>query len=460
MAETEGEDRTPVEPQQSGAAGGEATDQQLETVSDDPQDFVLSRELFEIYLLLDNISANPDTNISALTARQDRPKGLDEEWIDQVTKITWPPSKSLLQRAEQASILIKAKDYLNQLSKPASGLTVAFTHLVTQEDDFEPPELSSAAPLHLDNTMSRGVLACVAYPDLVPTAKRFRKVQWWINWVLVFWLVVTCFTSWWVAYGNDSLREFAAATKQLEDAQAVVNAGEAGVPTVDDTEKGKGEASDSNEPKSAPTPVVVAPPVAGEEVGYCLRYLLRAPKQGEPAPKLRRYENAQQRQACLALEESEKQVQHAETRLSQWLGGFWRWILSVDPNEKGDASSTAARLAAVLGGAVLPILYGFLGAGAAILRSVSRKIKASTLSPRDLSLLLQQLALGAVVGACIGLFIGQPDQGSSLIGPVALSASAISFVAGFGVDSVFQALEALISRIFNITPAGGTQEQK
>lgn len=66
---------------------------------------------------------------------------------------------------------------------------------------------------------------------------------------------------------------------------------------------------------------------------------------------------------------------------------------------------------------------------------------------------LQQLALGAVVGACIGLFIAAPGAdatGEGLLGPVTLSASAISFVAGFGVDAVFQGLEALIGRIFNL----------
>ena len=99
----------------------------------------------------------------------------------------------------------------------------------------------------------------------------------------------------------------------------------------------------------------------------------------------------------------------------------------------------------------------FVGHGtacAAIIRSLSRKIRASLLSPRDLHLSFQQLALGAVVGACIGLFVAAPGSdasGESLLGPVALSASAISFVAGFGVEAVFQALEALITRIFNIT---------
>jgi hypothetical protein len=120
---------------------------------------------------------------------------------------------------------------------------------------------------------------------------------------------------------------------------------------------------------------------------------------------------------------------------------------------------TAAWWANLLGSGVLPVLYGFLGAIASVVRTLSRKIKASLLSPRDIQLTFQQLALGAVVGACISLFIAAPSGGNSdtaLLGPVALSSSAVSFVAGFGVDSVFQALEALISRIFNIAPAGMT----
>jgi hypothetical protein len=37
-----------------------------------------------------------------------------------------------------------------------------------------------------------------------------------------------------------------------------------------------------------------------------------------------------------------------------------------------------------------------------------------------------------------------------LAAPSALSASALSFVAGFGVESVFMALESTIKRLFNI----------
>ena len=163
------------------------------------------------------------------------------------------------------------------------------------------------------------------------------------------------------------------------------------------------------------------------------------PKPAEPNS----YPSAQLRDACVSYSEQGRSYDAIESGLSNWAFGA--------------GPEFAAWLANLLGTAVLPVLYGFLGAIASVVRTWSRKIKASLLSPRDVQLSFQQLALGALVGACISLFIAAPAAGdgdTSLLGPVALSSSAISFVAGFGVNSVFQALEALISRIFNIAPAG------
>ncbi len=192
------------------------------------------------------------------------------------------------------------------------------------------------------------------------------------------------------------------------------------------------------QPAPAQTTAAAAPPRVF--VPYC-----------GPAP----YANPTESQLCNARGSAERNRDAIEQRLANWL--CWDWIRDCTNDPKArDAPSRAAAFANILGSAVLPFLYGLLGAGAAIIRSLSRKIRESRLSPRDLVLSFQQLALGAVVGACIGLFVVAPGAdatGESLLGPVALSASAISFVAGFGVESVFQALEALISRIFNISPA-------
>jgi len=493
-----------VEPRRPARADGQPGPQ------DDPKVFILSRELSEVHLLLDNLSADPDTTISILSAKEP-PEGLPKDWIDQVCQISWPPKGSPEDKAQQAALLIKVKDYLNRLSKPASGATIAFTLLVTQEDDLPlPAKGETSRDLDMASTPSRSSLACTAYPDLIPKADKFRKASWRISAFLVVWLVLTCLLSWYVAFGNAALGELAAAQVRLDAAQKRVNDAEAGVsddagpPATDASAKpaaaaGAAPAAAPGKPRAAPrsekrgtepTPAIaaaaepsvtpaIAPPAeaapqaSAYEVGYCNSWKLLATRKTENGETLPQFESVAQLQSCQALDESKASVARVKRRLARWLHpltpnagdanmqtpaagkagklqvGEVRAVRRIEP----DVSSTAAWFANIMGSAVLPVFYGILGAGAAIVRSLSRRIKASTLSPRDLNLSLQQLALGAVVGACIGLFIAQPSgDEATLIGPVALSGSAISFVAGFGVDAVFQALEALIARIFNVAP--------
>ena len=427
-------------------AEDERTDEQIE---DDPQIFVLSRELSEVHLLLDNISADPDATISALATREP-PEGLPDDWIDQVCQISWPPADSNRRKAEQAALLIRVKDYLNRLAKPASGATIAYTVMVTQKEDVEPENLPRRPGVDMDETLSRSSLAEIAFPDLKPRAAAFRKVMLWMNALLVVWLVITCLLSWNVAFGNSTLGEYALARTRLTAAQQVVDDLEAGRRRTA-AATGNGGTADTGTAGTVQTAVRGTNEVSAPEVAYCERWRLIRPVRGVGGAILKRYESADQRQACRELEEAAKQVDETEKRLGRWLW-LWSWLPGIHADE-ADPASTATRLASVLGTAVLPVFYGVLGAAAAVLRSLSHKIKTSTLSPRDLNLSLQQLALGAVIGACIGLFIVGGE--TALIGPVALSGSAISFIAGFGVEAVFQALEALISRIFNIAPAAG-----
>lgn len=411
--------------------------------SRDPKVFVLLRELSEVHLLLENVSANPNTTVSELSAGT-LPAELDRDWIEKVCQISWPPDGSNEEKAEDAALLIRAKDYLNRLSRPASGSTIAFTLLVTQQDVHKgPPERGkdhetgepSASP-------TRSSLAQTAYPDLIGKAIGFRRWMMGIGVGLLVALLLTCALSWYVAYGNAALAELATVRSNLAETQTRINEAEA--------------AEASRIPESADETAVQTAGVAAAAseppfVGYCDRGI---------------YTNASQAQLCAARLRSEANLTRVQNRLQRWLcsAPFNGCAAAGAPgaaaaDKAGDAPARAAAFAAIMGSAVLPFLYGLLGAGAAIIRSLSRKIRASLLSPRDLHLSFQQLALGAVVGACIGLFVAAPGadaSGEGLLGPVALSASAISFVAGFGVEGVFQALEALIARIFNVapTPAG------
>ena len=331
--------------------------------------------------------------------------------VEEVCRITWPPGTpgaTPRTLADQAALLIRAKDYLNSLAKPASGASIAFTLMVTQER-IAPEDETAGAP-------SRSSLACDAYPDLVPKARGFRSWMFIMAIVLLAILAGTCLLSWYVAMGNAALADLTSTRAGIVAAQNSV--------------------SDAQTAFAAPATTQQEGTAAQVAASYSSAYC----KEG-----VTDFPTVDLMKGCQALQAQLDEHAKVNKALIAWTPGeesSARWVLNV------------------LGGAVLPVLYGFLGAAAAIVRSLSRKIKGSQLSPRDFQLSFQQLALGAVIGACIGLFISQPGADKqtemALLGPVPLSSSAISFVAGFGVEAVFQALEALISRIFNIAPAATT----
>jgi hypothetical protein len=94
---------------------------------------------------------------------------------------------------------------------------------------------------------------------------------------------------------------------------------------------------------------------------------------------------------------------------------------------------------------LLPVCYGFLGAMAAAMRLLRRKVDASLLNFTDRSRLQQGAILGILCGGVIGLFasyIGNSDPAGGL------GLSAIALLAGYNVDGVFRFLDELSDRIF------------
>lgn len=454
----------------------------LSALRDDPQAFVLGRELSEVYLLLDNLAANPDASIAALT-KQGPPEGLKVDWLERLCRITWPPQhlqpgqEDEIERAQQAALLLRAKDYLNRLSAPATGATIAFTLLVTEEgaqaDGFfarlwrrvrkfwakegdqaavRAPD-SAAAKKHV--TPSRSSLAREAYPELEPQARRFRRALARFGAMPFLLLAATCAISWYTAVGNAAAADYATARSKLEAAETKVGESLSAWTSLwlnEAQEALKAEQARqrevaSNGGEAAPTEEVPVPADLSQYAEFDARFCENAAAHPNGT-----YPTMELMTACSSKVAAQADLEKARKGLDLW-AGTW-----------GGNADSAGWAINLLAGAVLPVLYGFLGAAAAIVRTLSRKIKASLLTPRDLQLSWQQLALGAVIGACISLFIVSPEKLASgeaaLLGPVALSSSAISFIAGFGVDAVFQALEALISRIFNIAPAASGSEPR
>jgi hypothetical protein len=388
--------------------------------ADDPRAFILKRARSEVHLLIDYLSASPSSTMTSLAVTNPpAASGLPDHWIEKVCEITWPPTpldataQEIGDEADQAALLIKARDYLNSLAEPASGSTIAFTLLVTQEEGAARRRRREGEAGKASSAPSRSSLAEDAYPDLVPRASRFRRHLRLMTLLPIVWLVVTVLISWYLVIGNAALADYSEASAATARVAA-------------DTSGLRGPSTAGSR--------AVAPPAA--KAGPTADCTAKAGSGGTVSATS---------DACADLSASGQRAR-AEEGLKNWTFGI------------GD-HATASWLAALLGSAVLPVLYGFVGAAAAVVRTLSSRMRSSLLSPRDMQLAVQQLVLGAVIGACVSLFFGGPatDANSSLFGPVALSSSALSFVAGYGVESVFQALEAVIRRIFNIAPPASEQ---
>jgi hypothetical protein len=307
---------------------------------------------------------------------------------------------------------------------------------------------------------SRLSLARQAFPGLVSTAAKFNLEIKAIILLLFVWLIFTCGLSWNIAAGQAILARLdgletakVAIEKKISDAE------------IEDVKR---SVPDAAPPSTATQPTAAAPTAKPFVQRYCERASILPPlKKGDI--EIKQFNDVTQRQICDQLADFRISYGNGREDLADWLAA-WGWLkgfshficsgrcladekIRVSPNSVNE-QQWAAVLLQVLAIAVLPLCYGFLGAGAAVVRNIWGKMRDSLLSPRDLTLSLGQLALGAVIGACIGLFVtptGANAQGAAgLTAAVTLTPSALSFIAGFGVEGVFVALESFIKRVFNI----------
>ncbi|MTW13636.1 hypothetical protein GM658_23785 [Pseudoduganella eburnea] len=410
------------------------------------EDFIFVRELNEVFLLLDHISGRWDKSLYNFHNHDD-----GEPHIDELCAIGLTPPENDEQRVAQAVKVLCAKDRLNAVARPATGLTIAFTLLVVGEDNqrdwrnwlrammLRRGTVIAAPARHMDKP-TRLTLARYAFPGLVKAADRFNRRIFWIVLLLLIGLVMTCVMSWHITGGNAMLQHL----DTLEAQQTTLS-----------------KAIDEAEIKHAAN--ANAPP---------LQFCTAVDRTGMP-----QFRSTEEFQLCTRRRVLSGQVAVVRSNLRDWLvpwricyGKVAQLFGPLPPAEAAPAGATAVEkeriarssveeqarvVTLVVGTAVLPLFYGILGAGAAVVRGLWAKMRESLLSPRDYTLALLQLALGATIGACIALFVnpsGQtPGSEIGLLGNWALSTSALSFIAGFGVEGVFVALESLVRRVFNIT---------
>lgn len=455
------------------------------------EEFIFVRELYEVFLLLDHISGRWD-KVLRTTGSEKSPS-----IIETICKIGLTPATDPQLRLQQAVDLMCAKDALNAIARPATGLTVAFTILVVGEENRRkgvnkvrrvcrdlfhgdaPSEGRGAAHRGTGGVLwdkpTRVTLARYAYPGLIGVAIKFNVRMGLLVGFLLSALMLTCLLSWHVAAGNVILQHLEALQTRSLELRKEISAAELKYAAEQRLREAGAVAA-----RAAPAPAAV-------------RFCSVKDVRGEPF-----YRSTEEYQLCerdVALRDERRATRNnlrqwlapwkviygIPGEATRWAGAWLRYFIPRAPEPPAPARAVAASRAdegpvqsaeqaqavrrrgheemarivvLVVGTAVLPLAYGMLGAGAAVVRRLWERMRESMLSPRDSTLALLQLALGGTIGACIALFINPsgpaPAEEHGLLGSWALSGSALSFIAGFGVEGVFRALEAFVHRVFGV----------
>jgi hypothetical protein len=458
--------------------------------------------LSEIRMLLDYLAADPNSSVASLSVTDAKTPGepLDINGIlvrigEIEARITTDHATPLDSR--DYALLLVVRDTLVRATRPASGLTIAYTAMVSGNRRGHVAE-------------SRNTLAYEAYPGVARIADFHRT---WQRILLCFAVLMTIVTVWQsaqVALGRSLLQNLdglrvqqAGLMQEKVKLEAVVNRpgdyplslaklleqpgplplsafnpcdhpyvlayyleqNHSGiVPTRPRT-------TDSKPSASQPRPTQIASVEGG------------APVSSVPQPaeeKLKIYLSAAERDVCerdavLAINFSIVQNDLVRYR-ADWpamVGGlfavpaalarlpclaFGCTDAKLAPNQK-DIEFVIAPALLVWSNYALPVLFGLLGSIIYVIMDFYAKVRGSRLHPRDTMLAPIRIVLGLATGTCIGLFFSAAGPAASggvtnLAAAMTVSASGFAFLAGFGVETVFTMLDTVVQRVFSTEPAG------
>ncbi len=413
------------------------------SAADDLSEVIHRCMLNEVFLLLDFISGRSDSTLAGLggmvdPARPDRAMTATEA-LTALNHIRYPPPDSENDRARDATILIQAKDRLNNLARPATGLSVAYTTMFVGgafAGDGWGSRVSAAARRSKRlgwlfgsswaEPATRSTLAAHAFPSLVASALRFRTF---VFCIMICALLITVFSVWvsfQVALGRSLMLRFDALDQQKMDISTRIYAAEH---------------------EAAPSAGALAPRLCGEH---------------GTAPR-----TVEQQQLCDTASDWQRKNELAYRDLRNYAGNWGLRALTPAAaagagGQKPAGSSTiedsqseqlAASVLTAFSTSIMPVLFALLGTSAAVVRGIYRHVRERTLTPRQLNLTLIRLPLGLVAGVSVGLLfsptVATIQGGSGLAGGLALSASGVAFLAGYGVEAVFSLFDALLKRVFS-----------
>jgi hypothetical protein len=458
--------------------------------------FIFQRELNEVYLLIDYLSGRPDKTLIAfdnialadldaesrlgllgeanppaaagaggphpetapdLSQTPEAPLG---DVLSKICFLRYPPDGVRQMKAENAAFLLRVRDRLNLLAYPASGMTIAFTAMVAGSMTDPPDDQSGTGRRWsvFSRRGSRATLAIQAYPGLRRRALQAKAAFSAMIAVALATAIIAVGLSGEVAFAKSLLDRYVTLDNERTALIATISQVEANSSTG-------GQATGTEVKGGGITP-------------YCERPAAVLGQSGK-------FENYTQQHICAKSAHLQRNIEKVQNDLRAWLSSIGHFVPSFleadwifdsasqaaqpesrsaagandanpdNPDKTYDLPILISSVLTVIGTYLLPMLYGFLGSAASVIRDFSRKMRDSTFAPRDLTLTVVRLALGILAGASVGLFFTPESaaQGDAMpTGAVALSASALAFLAGYGVEVLFSMLDSAIDRVFKKDP--------
>jgi hypothetical protein len=169
---------------------------------DEIDKLIFKRDVNEVHLLIDFISGRMDRRLADLrlpnpgydpNASPPTPETLGStEAVKHLAMIRYPPSPVETVKAEDAALLLLAKDQLSALAAPARSVTIAYTEMFIGSK--------------VDGHDYRRNLAENCFPNLVPHVRKFKALYIVLIILAFIWLLLTALTYWDVAMGRSILQ--------------------------------------------------------------------------------------------------------------------------------------------------------------------------------------------------------------------------------------------------------------
>src|SRR5207237_692423 len=207
---------------------------------------IFEQNLDEVHLLVDFVSGRADRSLATLAI----PNGgnpvttmTSRQIIEKIAEMRYPPNGSDAANADNAAILLLAKDRLSALAAAARGLTVAYTAMfIAAESKTWPTRLRDwvlrSVGWKTDSGRDRSAgdatgqdtridLAVRAFPMLQTHAQRFRRWRDRLATFALLWLGLTALAYWDAGLGRAALerldQNWKTYTDELRDSPVLLN---------------------------------------------------------------------------------------------------------------------------------------------------------------------------------------------------------------------------------------------